>query len=99
MKIVFPQPMGPHTIDVQGCFQRTSILRNDQFDFLARLQKVKKKRMTLYVNNSRRKVKFKLWNKLINAAAAAAAVAATRAARSRTPACASRQEAPQLTNG
>jgi len=46
--------------------------------------------MPLYVNNSRRKVKFKL-NKLINAAAAAA-----RAARSRqrTPACASRQGAP-----
>jgi len=42
------------------------------------------------------------WNKLINAAAAvaAAAAAAARAARSRqrTPACASRQGAPRLTN-
>jgi len=37
--------------------------------------------MALYVNNSRRKVKFKLRNKLINAAAAAAMGA--RAARSR----------------
>jgi len=31
--------------------------------------------MALYVNNSRHKVKFKLWNKLINAAAAAAGLA------------------------
>jgi len=43
MKIVLPQTVGPLTIDVQGCFQRMSISRNDQFDFLARLQKVKKK--------------------------------------------------------
>jgi len=62
--------MGPHTIDVQKCFQRTSISRNDQLDFLARLQKVKKR--ALYVNNSWRKVKFKLRNKLINVAAASA---------------------------
>jgi len=39
--------------------------------------------MALYVNNSRRKVKFKLWNKLINAAAAAAAAAAGLARRAR----------------
>jgi len=37
--------------------------------------------MALYVNNSRRKVKFKLWNKLINAAAAAAAAGLARSAR------------------
>jgi len=52
--------------------------------------------MALYVSNSWRKVKFKLWNKLINAAAAATARAAR--SRQRTPACASRQGAPRLTN-
>jgi len=54
--------------------------------------------MALYVNNSRRKVKFKFWNKLINAAAAAAAGARAARSRQRTPACASRQGAPRLTN-
>jgi len=44
--------------------------------------------MALYVSNSQRKVKFKLRNKLINAAAvpAAAGVRATRS-RQRTSAC------------
>jgi len=50
--------------------------------------------MTLYVNNSRRKVKFKLRNKLFNAAAAAAAAGA-RAARS----CQRMYSPPKLKKG
>jgi len=45
--------------------------------------------MALYDNNSQRKVKFKPWNKFINAMAAAAAARAARLRQS-TPACASR---------
>ena len=42
-KIVFPQPVGPHTIDVQGCFQRTSILRNEQTIFVQDFKSKKEK--------------------------------------------------------
>jgi len=42
-KIVFPHPIGLHTIDVHGCFQRAPILRNELLDYRARLQKQKEK--------------------------------------------------------
>jgi len=53
--------------------------------------------MTLYVNISRRKVKFKLRNKLINAVAAAGETHAARW-RQRTPVCANWKGALRLTN-
>jgi len=56
--IIFPQPIGPHTIDVQGCFQRTSILRNE-WSISAWLQKQKEKNVVWFLeyvkrNNFRR---------------------------------------------
>jgi len=61
-----------------------------------RLQKVKKKKwrfISIILG-----AKLNVWNKLINAAAAAAAAAHATRSRQRTPARASRQGAPRLTN-
>jgi len=48
-KIIFTHPVGLHTIDVYGCFQRTSILRNELLYYRARLEKQIKEKMALNI--------------------------------------------------
>ena len=62
-----PQSVGLHTIDVQGCFQRTSILRNEQTISMRDFKSKKGKRHLISRTHEKKKILGK--DKLINATA------------------------------